>query len=446
MTVMRRPPSPLSAAIRHGLAAACAVLTGVGVLLGLPAPAEADWVRQAQWQLTALHASDAWRVSSGTGVTVAVLDSGVDASHPDLAGQVLPGADFVDGSTDGRSDPVGHGTTVAAEIAGRADHSSGVVGIAPGAKILPVRVLDADNRYDDATTVAKGLRWAVTQHVQVVNMSLGGSVRSAVLASAISYALAHGVVVVACTGNVEDGASTQMWYPASQAGVIAVAGLAETPSHDPNQLTAWHGGLIGPQTALSAPASDLLGARPGGYWRVDGTSFAAALVTGAAALVRSRWPGMDVANVVNRLVRTAQPLTAKGRDARYGYGEVDPLAALTAEVPPVTANPLTPAGSGQSGATALAAGTGPVTGGLELGTIELGSIGEQPGWWAGPIGLAIMLVLIRLRLPLHRRRFRSRYRRKLARTPTAIGRATPVLVPHPRPVPAPERPAATASR
>src|SRR5207237_47786 len=109
-----------------------------------------------QWQLQALNAPAAWRLALGTGVTVAVLDSGVDAAHPDLAGRVLPGADFVDGSTDGRVDFVGHGTTVAGLIAGRNDDGAGVVGVAPEAKILPVRVLDGANRYNDAAVVAKG--------------------------------------------------------------------------------------------------------------------------------------------------------------------------------------------------------------------------------------------------------------------------------------------------
>ena len=119
--------------------------------LGPASPAAADPVRNDQWQLKALDVAKAWQYSVGAGVLVAVLDSGVDAGHPDLQGQVLPGIDLVDGATkDGRSDPVGHGTTVAALIAGRNDDTTGVVGIAPQARILPVRVLDTANKYDDA--------------------------------------------------------------------------------------------------------------------------------------------------------------------------------------------------------------------------------------------------------------------------------------------------------
>src|SRR5690349_20853535 len=144
-----------------------AMMAFLAVLL-VPVPAHAGHVsgdrltadvRNDEWQLTALNAAAAWRYATGTAVTVAVLDSGVDAEHPDLRGQVLPGADFVDGSTDGRYDFVGHGTTVAALIAGH-DDRTGVVGVAPHARILPVRVLDAQNRYADSRLVAEGLRWA----------------------------------------------------------------------------------------------------------------------------------------------------------------------------------------------------------------------------------------------------------------------------------------------
>jgi type VII secretion-associated serine protease mycosin len=295
-----------------------------------------DPVRDEQWQLAYLDASDAWQHADGNGITVAVLDSGVDGNHPDLIGQVLPGVDLVDATTDGRADPVGHGTTVAALIAGRDDDGRGVVGLAPKAKILPVRVLNKDNRYDDATTVANGLRWAVDHGARVVNLSLGGTGSSEALAEALDYAFAKDVVVVACTGNITPPASTQVWYPAREPGVLAVAGL----SHDDGDEPLWTSSITGPQTVLAAPAADMLGARPGGYWRVQGTSFAAPLVSATAALVRSLWPQMSAANVVNRLVSTARDLGAAGRDDEYGFGAVDPVGALTAKLPEVTRNPL----------------------------------------------------------------------------------------------------------
>ncbi|HKT04853.1 MAG TPA: type VII secretion-associated serine protease mycosin, partial [Rugosimonospora sp.] len=332
-----RPDKP---AVKRPVLAVGAVLAGLAVLLfGAPGAAYAS--STAQWQITNLHARLAWRQSTGAGVIVAVLDSGVDAQHPDLTGQVLPGADFVDGSTNGQVDFVGHGTTVAGLIAAR-NRPGGLVGLAPAAKILPVRVLDKTNRYSDATTVARGLRWAVDHGARVVNMSLGGSGRSVALADAIDYAYQHDVVVIACTGNLIEGGTNDVWYPAREPGVVAVSGLAEARAGNPTRVSLWSGALTGPATVLTAPAVDMLGAKPGGYWRVQGTSFAAPLVAAAAALVRSKWPAMSAPNVINRLISTAQDLGAPGRDDTYGFGEVNPVAALTASVPVVAENPLAP--------------------------------------------------------------------------------------------------------
>jgi type VII secretion-associated serine protease mycosin len=298
-------------------------------------PARVDQARDEQWQLDVLRASSAWRISTGRGVTVAVVDSGVDGSHPDLVDRVLPGIDLVDdGGTGGGPDPVGHGTTVAGLIAGRSDDRRGAVGLAPDARILPVRVLDGDNRYDDALIVAKGVRWAVDNGARVVNLSLGGSGDSPALAAALDYAFARDVVVVACTGNVATSSDPQVWYPAREPGVIAVAGLERASDN------LWSGSITGAATVLTAPATGLVGARPGGYWRVQGTSFAAPLVAATAALIRSRWPQMSAGEVVNRLISTARDLGPAGRDDRFGYGVVDPVAALTADVPPVGRNPL----------------------------------------------------------------------------------------------------------
>jgi subtilisin family serine protease len=383
-----------AAALRAGLATMGLATLGFATLGLSPLPAHADAVRAAQWQLSALDAPAAWSRSTGAGVVVAVLDSGVDADHPDLAGHVLSGADFVDGTTDGRTDPVGHGTAVAGLIAGRADDSAGVEGIAPDAEILPVRVLDAQNKYADAATVAEGLRWAVDHGAGVVNVSLGGAIRSDTLAAAIGYAYAHDVVVVACTGNKAADEPTDVWYPAREPGVVAVAGLAPidpatpdpaTPdpaTPDPARpdsatpdsaadspaagsaapgsgVTLWSGGLTGPYTVLTAPAVDLLAAKPGGYWQVQGTSFAAPLVAGVAALIRARWPGMDAANVVNRLISTADDLGPAGRDPLYGYGEVDPVRALTATgIRSVTRNPLLAAAATEPAAASAPAAAG----------------------------------------------------------------------------------------
>lgn len=337
----------LLAATATVLSAAVAVVPATAVPITSPAfsvpvayaPGDvterADQIRDEQWQLDKLGAEIAWRTSTGRGVTVAVIDSGVDGRHPDLAGRVLPGLDLVSPGGAADPDPVGHGTTVAGLIAGRNDDRQGVVGLAPDARILPVRVLDEENRYDDALIVAKGVRWAVDNGARVINLSLGGSGDSPALAAAIDYAFARDVVVVACTGNLATSPDAKVWYPAREPGVIAVSGLERSSNN------LWSGAITGRATVLTAPASGLVGARPpSGYWRVQGTSFAAPLVAATAALIRSRYPQMSAGDVVNRLLATAKDIGPTGRDDRFGYGLVDPIAALTAEVPLIHHNPL----------------------------------------------------------------------------------------------------------
>ncbi|NJP34095.1 type VII secretion-associated serine protease mycosin [Micromonospora thermarum] len=338
-----------------------------------------DQVRDEQWQIDALRATTAWRTSTGSGVIVAVIDSGVDASHPDLAGQVLPGLDLVGPEGTAEPDPVGHGTTVAGLIAGRNDDSRGVVGLAPEARILPVRVLDAKNRYDDAMVVAKGVRWAVDNGARVINLSLGGSSDSPALAAALDYAFARDVVVVACTGNVATSTSSKVWYPAREPGVLAVSGL-EGDSED-----LWSGAITGRQTVLTAPATGLVGARsPDGYWRVQGTSFAAPLVAATAALVRARYPQMSAGDVVNRLLATARDIGPTGRDDRFGYGLVDPVAALTADVPSVGRNPL----DDRSSPGVVGFGPAPGAADAAAGGDEMGidASRQQARWSAQPAG------------------------------------------------------------
>jgi type VII secretion-associated serine protease mycosin len=384
----------------------------------MPVAAHADWVRDDQWQLGVLNATAAWRYSTGSGITVAVLDSGVDANHPDLVGQVLPGADFVDGTSDGRTDLVGHGTTVAALIAGRRD-DNGVVGLAPDARILPVRVLDQNNRYSDAAVVAKGVRWAVDHGARIINLSLGGVSRNEALGGALAYAAQHDVVVIACTGNVaQTTGDPQVWYPAREPGVVAVTGLRNPGQNESagRSLTAgadpggplWTGSLTGPQTVLSAPAADLLGARPGGYWRVQGTSFAAPLVAATAALLRARYPYLSAGNVINHLISTARDLGAEGRDNLYGFGEVDPLTALTAELSDISGNPLwVTADGGADPVHELAAGVVTAPPGGRRAARSAGRSGAWPALvMTGLFGVAAVGVA------LSRRRVARRYLRR----------------------------------
>ncbi|MGN9893218.1 type VII secretion-associated serine protease mycosin [Micromonospora sp. L31] len=374
VTVVGAVPPPASAAPSRPVAVAA---RAAGTPLAEPGfvpletTARADRVRDDQWQLNELRASTAWSASTGRGVTVAVIDSGVDAAHPDLAGQVLPGIDLVSPAGADEPDPVGHGTTVASLIAGRNDDRKGVAGLAPGARILPVRVLDDENRYDDAMIVAKGVRWAVDNGARVINLSLGGSGDSPALAAALDYAFARDVVVVACTGNLATSSSPKVWYPAREPGVIAVAGLEGSSEN------LWSGSITGHATTLTAPATRLVGARPpDGYWGVQGTSFAAPLVAATAALVRARFPEMSAGDVVNRLLTTAKDIGPTGRDDRFGYGLVDPVAAVTADVPLVHRNPL------DDQASPGVVGFGPAPGSTD--DAQAGGTGSEPLGFTAP--------------------------------------------------------------
>ncbi|MGH3738066.1 MAG: S8 family serine peptidase [Micromonosporaceae bacterium] len=306
------------------------------VLTAAPAPALADDIRDQQWHLDSLQVSELHKITQGEGVTVAVIDTGVDATHPDLAGSVLPGKEFPDKGGDGHTDKDGHGTGMASLIAGHGHGTGGrdgVLGMAPKAKILPIRVplgKDQKSQPDDA---ADAINWAVAQGAKVINLSIGqGS--SHYLSEAVESALDQGVVIVNAAGNSVDVA--EIYGIGLIPGVVVVSGT----DVDGNPST---GSVTGAEVCLAAPMEKVMAAgagKRGRYAAGTGTSDSAALVSGAAALVFSKYPGIDGNNVINRLISTADDRGPEGRDEQYGYGVIDPLAALTEDVPEVDANPL----------------------------------------------------------------------------------------------------------
>jgi type VII secretion-associated serine protease mycosin len=317
---------------------------GVSLVLAAP-PATADAVRQADWALAALHAQSAWQTTRGKGVTVAVLDTGVDGTHPDLTGQVLPGKDEI-GFGAGRGDGpwAKHGTGMAAIIAGHGhgpDGSSGVVGLAPQARILPVRVILEDKdpqrakaRTSRGSALPDGIRWAADHGADVINLSLGDdSATAAPVAAeddAIHYALRKGVVVVASAGNGGEEADRSS-YPAAYPGVIAVAAVDRYGVHAPFSTRRWY-------ASVSAPGVDVVIADPDRtYYEGWGTSAASAYVSGAAALIRSADPRLSPAQVKQVLQSTTRHRPKGGRSDELGTGMIDPAAALAA------ARKLTPA-------------------------------------------------------------------------------------------------------
>ncbi|WP_330329550.1 type VII secretion-associated serine protease mycosin [Streptomyces sp. NBC_00536] len=345
-------PRPRASATRTSAtrsAAVCAVLALGCAALTAP-PAAADTIRDRQWGLTALRAEEAWGTTQGAGITVAVLDTGVDSTHPDLAGQVLEGADLIGmGASRGDRAWARHGTAMAGVIAGHGhgpNRQQGVIGIAPQAKILPVRVIleegdpgRAKARESKGGALAEGIRWAADHGADVINMSLGDDSQAAhheaAEDEAVQYALAKGVVVVASAGNGgEQGDHTS--YPAAYPGVIAVTAVDRKGAKAPFSTRNWY-------ATVSAPGVDIVIADPDrGYYEGWGTSAAAASVSGVVALVRSAHPELSPAQIKKLLEDTASDAPRGGRDDARGHGMADPVAALQA-ADGLKAQPVTPA-------------------------------------------------------------------------------------------------------
>ncbi|MEV6301465.1 S8 family peptidase [Actinoplanes sp. NPDC051861] len=303
------------------IAAAAAGTTSVQV--DVPVRALSDPYREDQWDLDTMGVDTAWETSTGDGVVVAVIDSGVDAEHPDLAGQVLPGFDTIDDVEGGGTDDNGHGTHVAGTVAAIAGNDEGVAGIAPDARILPVKALDADGAGWMSDT-AEGIVWAADNGAQVINLSLGAPERSEAVSEAIGYARNRGVTVIAAAGNEREEGSPTSW-PAADEGVIAVAATDENDEYGEYSNA-------GDYVDVAAPGSDIVSTYPGGdYDTMSGTSMAAPHVAAVAALLLGRDPDLSPDQIEDVLKDTAVDLGEDGFDADYGYGRVDAAAALAAE-------------------------------------------------------------------------------------------------------------------
>ncbi|HEY0532664.1 MAG TPA: S8 family peptidase [Actinoplanes sp.] len=298
-------------------------------------PGGSDPYRPRQWDLQRLHATTAWQKSTGAGVTVAVLDTGVDASQPDLAGQVLPGYDAIAHGGTADSDPNGHGTHVAGTIAALTGNRVGVGSIAPDAKILPIRVMDADgNGYMSAA--ADGIVYATDHGAGVINMSFSANTQVDAVTAAVAYARGKGVVVIAAAGN-DRQAGSPVAYPAATDGVIAVAA-----TNQKDQVADFS--TAGSYVDLAAPGTDILSTWPQNTIKaMSGTSMAAPHVSAIAALIVAKDPTLTPDLVEKVLERSAQDLGAPGRDDDYGYGRVDAAAslALAAAIPKLPKAPST---------------------------------------------------------------------------------------------------------
>jgi subtilisin family serine protease len=304
----------------------------------------------------------AWSVTKGAGALIAVLDTGVAAGAPDLAGTATAGPDFI-AQTEPKHyrPPHSHGTYIASLIAAHGSgkkNTSGVIGVAPAARILSLRVIPDDGEPSRAavpgSALARAIYYAVAHQVGVIVLPLGTVQQNEGQHAAVAYAISRGVVVVAPVGDAGTAraALAPYEYPAAFPGVIAVA--AATPTGNRAQFSSPNQSVV-----VTAPGENVSGAGGGGkYLQGNGTPQAAALVAGVAALIRSRYPALSPALVEQALVASTQHRPLDGYDIATGFGEVDAVAALAAAAKLAGTRPAPVQSPGQrfsAGAAALAA-------------------------------------------------------------------------------------------
>ncbi|WP_397545276.1 S8 family peptidase [Salinibacterium sp.] len=304
--------------------------------------ATADPVRDDEYWLDTYGIRAAWATTRGDGVTIAIIDTGVDGSVAELAGAVVGGADFSGlGSSNGQK-PVGadgpeHGTMVASLAAGRGTNATdGVIGSAPAASILAISIGFGEGESNSDDQIAAAVRFAVDEGADVINMSLTRNTRDWPESwdDAFSYAADNDVVIVAAAGNRGSG-TTEVGAPATMPGVLTVGGV------DISGRASFDASSQGITIAVAAPSEQLVGVVPGGrYVKWSGTSGATPIVAGIVALVRAAHPGLDANNIINRIVKTARDTGAPGADPIYGFGLIDAQAAVEASVPRVSENPM----------------------------------------------------------------------------------------------------------
>ncbi len=282
-----------------------------------PALVPNDPYNGSEWHLGKINAGAAWDTAQGSGVTIAILDTGVNSAHPDLAANIVPGWNFFDNNADS-SDVFGHGTAVAGTAAAATNNSLGVASVAGAARIMPIRISDTTGSAY-YSTIAQGITYAADKQVRVANVSFVGLARSASVISASQYMKSKGGLVVVCAGN--NGIDEAITPTTSMIPVSA------TDSAD--ALASWSS--YGSFVAVAAPGTGIWTTnRAGGYSQWQGTSFASPVTAGVVALMMSANPALPNAQIESLLYSSAVDLGAAGRDSYFGYGRVNAAAAVSA--------------------------------------------------------------------------------------------------------------------
>lgn len=278
-----------------------------------------------QWGIARIAAPTAWDVTQGSGVVVAVVDTGVELNHPDLVGRLDTANDYDFVNFDSNaSDDNGHGTHVAGTVAANTNNTIGVTGVAGQATVLPVKVLNAKGE-GSTSSVADGIVWAADKGAKVINLSLASPSTSDALNTAVQYAVNKDVVVVAATGN-EGGAVS---YPARLANVI---GVGSTTTSDVRSSFS----NFGPEVDVTAPGSGIYSTTLlGTYGAADGTSMAAPHAAGVVALIRAKNPSWTRTQVEQQLTTTAVDLGTAGKDNYFGHGRIRAAEAVGQSSPPL---------------------------------------------------------------------------------------------------------------
>jgi thermitase len=295
-------------------------------------PLELTWTpddpgvtKGTQWALNKLGTKLAWEFTTGEAITVAVLDSGIDANHPDLTGRVVTGYNFYDDNTD-TTDLCGHGTHVAGIIAATADNGIGIAGIAYNAKIMPLKVID-DDCLGSYSRLMEAIIYAVDQGVRIISITSGGGYNHTGLHEAIQYAVSKGVLVVISAGNQGNDAA---FYPGSYPESFTVAGTNELDGR-------YDKSTFGPQIDISAPATAIYSTyfhdNESTYAHMSGTSMAAPMVAGVAALILSMQPETSLEELERLLLESTVDLGTPGWDAHFGAGRISAVRAVAAITP-----------------------------------------------------------------------------------------------------------------